>query len=68
MTTFWMIIAILGWFGAILLLSILIFVFVALGAMQSEYHELEKKLAALLEQKKSSTSVWALRKEAPFGD
>ena len=68
MTTFWMIIAILGWFGAILLLSILIFVLTALGGMQAEYLELEKKLNALLDSKKSSTSVWSLRKEVPFSD
>lgn len=68
MTMFWMVVAILGWFGAILLFSILIFVFLVMGGMQSEYQELEKKYNSILEQKKSSTSVWALRKEVPFSD
>jgi hypothetical protein len=63
-----MVIAILGWLGSILLFGILIFVLVALGALQSEYQDLEKKHIALLEQKKSSTSLWALRKEVPFSD
>jgi hypothetical protein len=68
MTIFWMVLAILGWASSILLFAILVFVLIAFGAVQSEYQELEKKHIAILEQKKSSTSVWALRKEVPFSD
>jgi len=68
MTIFWMVLAILGWASSILLFAILAFVLIAFGAVQSEYQELEKKHTAILEQKKSSTSVWALRKEVPFSD
>jgi len=68
MTLFWLIVAVFGWLGAILLCVLLGFILVVLGGLQSEYQELEKKYTLLLEQKKSGSSMWALRKEVPFGD
>jgi hypothetical protein len=64
---FWMVAAILGWFGAILLMSMLAVVSLSFGALLAEYEELKNKTKDF-EKPKSSTSVWALRKEVPFSD
>ena len=64
---FWMVVAILGWFGAILLMMMLAIVSVSFGALQAEYDELLSNTKNF-EKQKSSTSVWALRKEIPFSD
>jgi hypothetical protein len=62
-----MVVAILGWFGAILLMTMLAVVSVSFGVLQAEYDELLSKTKDF-EKRNSSTSVWALRKEIPFSD